>query len=191
MGSLEIGPCQRVAHVLFLCDNENLVERVKTRNPTLSVCEDFPEKGSPKSLLDPGVLDRVCSWISIGSKGSDTMNHAVLLVCATGSTYAPAMALAYWIWSSLEFIPELSELVRKLSETDHVVSLDPYCNVRLAVWRSGRNEALQEVLSYGRVDSQGDVLRKDDSWFWVGKYASAKPTPRQDSGASEYIWQNI
>ena len=187
--SLEIGPCQRVAHVLFLCD-ERLVERVKTRNPALAVCDDCPEnRSTPKNLLDIGVLDSVCSWISARSKGSDTMNHAVLLVSATGSTYAPAMALAYQIWSSLELIPDISQLVHELSKTGHVVSLNSDCIVRLTLWRNERNDYLKEILSYGRVNSQNGVLEKDSSWFWDGKYA--KSMPRQDSGASEYVWPNM
>jgi hypothetical protein len=191
MSSLEIGPRQRVAHILFLCDNERLPELVKTGNPALQDCEDYPEKGSPQSLLNPGVLDSVCSWISKGSKGSDTMNHAVLLVSATGSIYAPAMALAYQIWSSRGFIPDISELVHKLSKANHMVRLDAYCKVRLAVWRKGRNDYHTEFSSYGRVDSQSVVLKEDSSWFWDGKYAPTKPMLRQDSGALEYVWHNM
>lgn len=189
LSSLEIGPCQRVAHVLFLC-NERLVERVKTRNPALAICDDCPEKRSaPINLLDIELLDSVCSWISNGSKGSDTMNHAVLLVSATGTIYAPAMALAYRIWSSLELIPDTGQLVHELSETDHVVSLNPDCVAQLTLWRTKHNNRLREILSYGRVNSQSDVLEKNNSWFWDGK--CAKPMPRQDSGASEYVWHNM
>lgn len=189
MSSLEIGPCQRVAHVLFLC-NEGLVNRVNARNPELAKCDDCPERWSePRNLLDIRVLEKVCSWISKGLIGSDTMNHAVLLVSATGSTYAPAMALAYRIWSSLELIPDTGQLVHELSETGHTVRLNPDCIARLTRWRNKQNDYLTEILSYGRVNSQTDVLKKDNSWFWDGKYA--KPMPRQDSGASEYVWHNI
>lgn len=189
MSSLEIGPCQRVAHVLFLC-NEGLVKRVNARNPALAKCDDCPEgRSEPRNLLDIRILEKVCRWISSGSRGSDSVNHAVLLVSATGSTYAPAMALAYRIWSSLEPIPDTVQLVHELSETDHIVRLNPDCVARLTRWRDERNDYLTESLSYGRVDSQTDVLKKDNSWFWDGKYA--KPMPRQDSGAPEYVWHNI
>ena len=187
MSSLEVGPCQRVAHVLFLCEG-SLAERVKSSNPALTTCEDYPKKHfAPKDLLDPDVLDDVCSWISRGTKGSDAMNHAVLLVSATGCTYAPAMALAYQIWGSVHFVPDINQLVDMLSDTDHVVSLDFDCIGQLTIWRDVRNVCVQEMLSYGRVESQGDVLEKDDSWFWEGKCASPKRMAREDSGASEYV----
>jgi len=191
MSSLEIGPCQKVAHVLFLCD-ESLAKRIKTRNPALAMCEDYPNKHSaPKDLLDFDIFDNVCSWISVGSQGGGTMNHAVLLVSATGSTYAPAMALAYQMWNPLELIPDVDQIVYKLSETGHVVSLDSHCIDQLTLLREERNDFLKEVASYGRVESQTDVLKKDNDRFGDLKYAPAKPMPRQDSGASEYEWPNM
>jgi hypothetical protein len=74
------------------------------RSPVLATCEDCLEKCfAPKNLLDAEILDNLCSWVSIGLKGSNTMNHAVFPVSATGSTYTPAMvamALVYQTWNS-------------------------------------------------------------------------------------------